>query len=149
MTLNSPLVTYNSIAINGQSISLEGDCRASFSSPFNKIDITMTPTNCSLSCYEVRVTEVDEPYDIEVGNQAYWTTSIPANKSHTFSINITPEIFNKGDGVYRISLYAKSAIDGSWDVTYLFFTLDNVQFLLSDGSAFEVLTTREATSKEY
>jgi hypothetical protein len=71
MTLNSPVVDYNSIKINEVDVLLEQSCIASFSSPFNKINVTMTPTNCSLSYYEVRVTGVDEPYDIEVGNLAY------------------------------------------------------------------------------
>jgi len=71
MLLESPLINYNSIKINGIEIELETTCKASFSSPFNKIDFEMTPTNCSLSHFEVRVTGVDDAYDIGVGNLAY------------------------------------------------------------------------------
>jgi hypothetical protein len=31
-------------------------------------------------------------------------------------------------------------VDGSWDVSYLYFTFDDMQFMLSDGSEFAVLT---------
>lgn len=72
MPLNAPFVEYNSISINGNEIAMESTtCRASYNSPFNKINVTFTPTNCSLSYYEVRVTRVDEPYDIQTGALAY------------------------------------------------------------------------------
>ena len=149
MLLESPLVNYNSISINGVEVNLETDsCRASFQAPFNKIDVSLTPTNCSLSYYEVRVTRAEDPYDIEVGSLAYWNTNIALNKTHSFSINIIPEVFKLNEGektaTFRISFYAKSSIDGSWDVTYLVFTLDNSYLCFSDGSTLEVLTTREA-----
>lgn len=71
MLLESPLVTYK-ISINGNSIELNtSSCRASFSPPYNKIDVSMTPTNCSLRYQEVRVTRAEDPYDIEVGSLAY------------------------------------------------------------------------------
>lgn len=72
MLLDSPLVNYNSISINGTPITMgASSCRASFNPPFNKIDVSITPTNCSLSHYEVRVTRAEDPYDIEVGSLAY------------------------------------------------------------------------------
>lgn len=54
--LNSPLVNYKSILINDKQISIGSEVKASYSSPFNKINVVFTPTNCSLSYYEVRVT---------------------------------------------------------------------------------------------
>lgn len=145
MKFETPLISYDSIELNGQEVELDGTYKVSFSSPYNKIDITFSPLNTSLTYYEVRVTLEDDPYDIEVGSLAYANASIPQNKAHNFSINITPEIFNKGDGVYRISLYAKSATDGSWDITYLFFTLDGY-LQLADGLTFSVVTTKDAPS---
>jgi hypothetical protein len=72
MLLESPLVNYNSISINGNPITLNtSSCRASFEPPYNKIDVSITPTNCSLRYYEVRVTRAEDPYDIEVGSLAY------------------------------------------------------------------------------
>lgn len=142
MSLVTPLVSYDSIKIHDTDILLSSECRASFTSPYNKISITMTPTNCSLSFYEVRVTGLEEEYDIGVGTQAYWNTNIAANTPLQFAIDINAKTFTLGDGTYRISLYARSALDNSWDVTYLFFTIGGEEFTLADGSSFEVLTTR-------
>lgn len=145
MKFETPLVRYDSIKLDGKEVELDGNYKVSFSSPYNKIDITLSPINTSLSYYEVRVTLDGEPYDIEVGNRAYATTNLPQNRSHNFSIDITPELFDRGDGIYRISLYAKSATDGSWDITYLFFTLDGY-LQLADGLTFSVVTTKDAPS---
>lgn len=147
MGLVTPLVTYNSISINGKSVALSNSCKASFEAPYNKININLTPTNCSLSQYEVRVTQADANYDIGVGQLAYWDTNIENNKAYTFQIDINATNFIYGDGTYRISLYARSSVDGSWDMAYLFFVVEG-QFTLDDGSALAVLTTREAPSYE-
>ena len=146
MSLVTPLVAYESIKIHNRDILLSSEARASFRSPYNQISIKMTPTNCSLSYYEVRVTEAESEYDIGKGTQAYWTTNIAANSSHSFIININTETFTAGDGTYRIGLYARSALDDSWDVTYLFFTVSGEEFILADGSSFDVLTTRDVPS---
>ncbi len=146
MRFNTPLIEYTSIKIHGKEVELDGAARVSFSSPFNRIDITFQPTNTSLSYYEVRVTEDGEPYDIGVGNRAYVATSIPLNAAHTFSLNVTPDIFDKGDSIYRISLYAKSALDGSWDIAYLFIALTDGYFQLADGNLFGVVTTKDIPS---
>lgn len=146
--LNSPLVNYKSILINDKQISIGSEVKASYSSPFNKINVVFTPTNCSLSYYEVRVTRWEEEYDIGLGNRAYWNTNIELNKDHSFYIEITPDTFVLKEGetsaTFRVSLYAKSSIDGSWDVSYFVFTLDGYQIYLQNGEALGVLTTREA-----
>lgn len=142
MELTTPNVEYISVSIAGKNILLASSCRASFKSPFNKIDVKIQPTNTSLSYYEVRITKADEDWDIGVGKLAYWEANVSSNVPHQYSIDINSTNFAKGDGAYRISFYAKSALDGSWDVSYLFFTLDQTYFTLSDGSTFEVLTTR-------
>ena len=146
MSLITPLVSYESIKIHNTEILLSTTCRASFNSPYNKINIKMTPTNCSLSYYEARVTGSEDPYDIGVGTLAYWSSNIAANASHSFTIDINAKNFSLGDGKYRISLYARSALDDSWDVTYLFFTVSGEEFTLADGSSFEVLTTKDVPS---
>lgn len=66
-----PVITYKSISINGVSVSLSGQARASYQAPCNRIDFEMLVTNCSLSAYEARVTRLGDPYDIGVGNLAY------------------------------------------------------------------------------
>lgn len=144
MEYNTPSVDYLSIKIANTDILLSSTCRASFKAPYNKIDIQMKPTTASLSYYEVRVTKADEVADIGVGKLVYWDANVSLNEVKKFSIDINSTNFAYGDGAYRISFYAKSAIDGSWDVSYLYFTLDDIQFMLSDGSEFAVLTDRDA-----
>lgn len=144
MELSTPNIEYISLKIANKDIMLSSSCRASFQSPFNRIDVTMKPKNASISYYEVRITRADEVSDIGVGTLASWSANIPTNTEYQFSIDINSKNFAYGDGAYRISFYAKSAIDGSWDVSYLFFTLDQAYFTLSDGSIFAVLTDRDA-----
>ena len=69
--LETPLVRYDSIKINNIDVALSSEGRASFTAPYNRIDIKFTPTNCSLSYYEVRITEEEDECDIGVGNLAY------------------------------------------------------------------------------
>ena len=71
MELTTPNVEYISVSIAGKNILLASSCRASFKSPFNKIDVKIQPTNTSLSYYEVRITKADEDWDIGVGKLAY------------------------------------------------------------------------------
>jgi hypothetical protein len=140
----TPVVDYLSIKIADTDILLSTTCRASFKPPYNKIEVQIKPIATSLSYYEVRVTKADEVADIGVGKLAYWDANISANAVKTFSIEINSTNFSYGDTTYRLSFYAKSAIDGSWDVSYLYFTFDDIQFILSDESEFAVLTDREA-----
>lgn len=140
----TPNVEYLSIKIADRDVLLSSCCHASYESPYNKIDVQIQPTNASLSYYEVRVTKADEAFDIGVGTLAYWDANIAANQIKTFSIDINKDNFPEGNITYRISFYAKSAIDGSWDVSYLFFSSDGLQFVLSDGRSFAVLTDRDA-----
>lgn len=139
----TPIVDYLSIKIANTDILLSSTCRASFKPPYNKIDVQIKPMSTSLSYYEVRITQADEVADIGVGTLAYWDANIRADEIKTFSIDINTTNFNHGDTTYRISFYAKSAIDGSWDVSYLYFTVEDFQFILSDGNEFTVLTTKD------
>jgi hypothetical protein len=147
MELNTPNIEYISLKIAGKDILLSSSCRASFKSPFNKIDVRLKPKNTAVSYYEVRVTKADEESDIGVGTLVSWSANLPVNEDYQFSIDINEKNFKYSDGAYRISFYAKSATDGSWDVSYLFFTLDQVYFTLSDGNVFEVLTDRDSPTE--
>jgi hypothetical protein len=144
MSYSTPLVNYETIKVHDTDVLLGSQCKASFQHPYNKINITMTPTNCSLSQFDVRVTRSEDPWDIDQGVLAYRATNLTRNMSHSFSIEVNETNFNQGIGTYRIGLYARNALDNSWDVTYLFFALGSEQFILADGSTFEVLTTRNA-----
>lgn len=151
--LDTRLLTYNSVAING--VELDGtNCRASYNSPFNRIDVTVTPKNSSIDYYEVRVTRYDEPYDIGVGGRvAYWNTNIAGNTSHSFSININSETFPLTESEYkkqlitfRLGFYARG-VDGKWDVVYILLTIDGEQLSLTDGNILGVLTDRDIPSE--
>ena len=67
MLLQTRLLDYKDPIINGVSIQENNSCKVSYTSPFNKIDIEGTPIEGSLGRYEVRVTGIDDPYDIGVG----------------------------------------------------------------------------------
>lgn len=147
MALITPLISYDSIKVADVDILLSSLTRVSFNSPYNRIDIKFTPRNGSIEYYEVRITREADTWDIGTGTLVYWDTNIAGNAQQSFSINVNSTNFSSGDGVYRVGLYAKSASDGSWDVSYLFFTIGAngyEQFTLSDGSGFAVLTTRDA-----
>ena len=143
MLFETSLISYDSIKLNNIDITLDGVHRVSFTPPYNKIDVTFSLLETSLSYYEVRVTGENDPYDIGIGNLAFTPlTNLALNKTHTCSISVTPEIFDKGDGVYRVSFYAKSALDGTWDVTCLLLTVDGLCIQLADGSLLGVGTTK-------
>lgn len=143
MSLNPPLIDYKSIKINDKDVLLGDECKASFSSPYNLIEIRLSSLNYSISYYEIRVTKDGDEYDIGVGNRIYWTSNLETDKIYYIPLSVNEENFNQGDGVYRISLYARNALDGSWDVTYIFCTIANDMFTLADGSSFDVLTVRD------
>ena len=143
MALTTPLLRYDSIKIATIDIALSSTTKVSFKSPYNKIDIKFTPTNGSIEYYEVRINQETDTWDIGSGVLAYWSTNIAGNVQHSFSIDVNSTNFAYGNTTYRVGMYARSASDGSWDVSYLFFTVGNGQFTLSDGSRFAVLTTRD------
>ena len=146
--MNIPNVTYSSIKLIYTSdvehtvdMSLSSTYRASFAGNA-RIEITYK-SNISLSKFLVRVTPdelytIDE-YDIDKGKLAYWDSNVTGNKEHTFQFPINPDYFVKGAATYRISLYAQSSIDYSWDVTYLFITSNNLLFVPKNSDALEVL----------
>ena len=120
--LETPLVRYDSIKIGTVDVALSSEGRVSFNAPYNRVDIKFTPTNCSLSYYEVRITRDDSstPYDIGVGTLASWSSNLELNKQHSFSIPVTKDVNGTSSSLfptenvkYRISMYAKSSVDGS------------------------------------
>jgi hypothetical protein len=153
MLFETSLVSYDSIKINNEEITLDGNYRVSFSPPYNKVDINFSLLESSLSYYEVRVTGEDDPYGVGEGilalnpnEEPLALFSLALNKSHAISISVCPKVFNKGDGVYRVGLYAKSAVDGIWDITYFLFTLSDGYVYTSDGELIGVCTTQESPS---
>lgn len=150
MNWETSLVRYTSVRLGANEIDFGGSYRASFSPPYNQLTITFeTYPNHSLSYYEVRVTQESEGYDIGNGKLVYSASPVAASRAHTFSISISNETFSKGDGTYWVSFYAKSAIDGTWDVTHLLFSVTEAgsyYIQLSDGSLLGVGTDQEIPS---
>jgi len=139
-----PEVTYT-ITLNGTQIPVDGSAKVSFKSPFNKIYINVKPTNTSLSYFEARVTTYNADYGIGVGKLLCHETNISSTgKTLSFDINATN--FSEGDGDYRIGIYSKNSVDGTWDLTYIFFEVAGSQFIPSDSTGFEVLTTEPIPS---
>lgn len=140
-------LTYVSGAVNKLEVGNLGRCSATLSTPgrSNYFTIKFKPT-ISLSYYEVRITPdathgIDD-YDIGVGKLAYVQANIEANKTHTFRIDINQANFSQGGKSYRIAMYARNSLDNSWDVSYLFFSSDGLQFIAKTDEPFESLTDR-------
>jgi len=113
MALVTPLISYDSIMIAGADITLGETVTASFNPPYNRIDVKFTPTNGEIEYYEARITPESAVWDIGCGQLAYWDTNVAGNRQHSFSIAVNSTNFSHGDGVYRVSFHARSAIDGS------------------------------------
>lgn len=142
--VEAPKVTYTQISINGQNIALSSNVKASFSAPYNKIDITFKSTNVSLNTFKVAVTKAsDQDYSADIGEQQVLATNVGINVSKSVSFNINANLFKFGDIKYRILLCAQSAVDLSWDLTELFMTFDRQAFIPaneSEGLQVQVVT---------
>ena len=152
MSYTVPDVSYNIYAINTNprvakialvmTPTVGSTCKVSYD---YKITIEVTPNNCSLSQFDIRATGSDASWDIDQGKLLNRITNLSKNSSRSCEFLINRENFPTA-GDYRIGLYARNALDDSWDVTYLFFTLaeqsGTEQFILADGTPFEVITTR-------
>lgn len=122
-----------------EDLAINSECRVSYNC---KITITLIPNNCGLSQFDIRATVLESPWDIDQGKLLSRSTNLRQSSAHTCEFIINTENFPEA-GSYRIGLYAKNELDGSWDVSYLVFTLNGTQLILKDGTALSVLTTRE------
>lgn len=117
----------------------------SYQDGYNSIQVVFE-SDISLNFYEVRVTLEGEDYDIGVGACPYQNANgFAANQKHTFFIPVTQEYF-PNSGTYRVSLYAREAIENTWDVTYLFITSEGEIFQpvgQEEGEGMEVLTKKK------
>ena len=146
---NPPELTYKALTVNGTNYISSNSLKVSFTPPYNKVFITFRP-NVLLNRFIVNATFENEPYDIDVGKRLVAApggsvTSISENKDTTVSFTVDAENFSKGDGLYRIGMYAQSALDYSWDVSYILLTVTGDVFLPSDATSFDGLTTKMIT----
>ena len=141
-----PEMSYT-IKFNGKNISLGESVRASFKDGFNTVSGTATSTNVSLNWFEIRVTEADEDWGIDKGNRLFITVgSIEANTAYNWNFTITPDKFNMGNSTnkaFRIAFYSRSALDGTWNITYTLLDLQSLSLIDSNGVSLEVPTQEE------
>jgi hypothetical protein len=141
-----PDVSYN-IKVANLKFNTVGDiaigttCRVSYNC---KIIITLTPKNCGLDQFDIRATASADPWDLDRGILLSRRTNLQQSISYSCEFLINKENFPDA-GEYRIGLYARNALDGSWDVTYLFVTLNDGYFQLADG-ILGVVTNRDIPS---
>lgn len=91
--------------------------------------------------------EPDMGYDIGVGVLAHFTSgSIAANVQHTINVAVNATNFSEGNGDYTISLYVKSAIDGSWNEYHFFITVDDEDFKTYNYNDFMIVTDQSIPS---
>ena len=119
---------------------LSGAVRVSFNSGFNTISYSITPDETILK-YVVRVTKDNENYDVDTGNLLHYSTNISPNKATNIVLTVDNSTFSKGDGVYRISMYAWNGV--MWDLTYLFVCFDGLAFKPADSDGFEVYSNKD------
>ncbi len=86
-------------------------------------------------------------YDIGVGTLAHFTSgSIAANVQQTINVTVNATNFTEGNGDYTVSLYVKSAIDGSWNEYHFFVTVDEEDFKTYGYNDFMVITDQSIPS---
>ena len=146
MSLVTPVLTYKSIKLNNVDITLSSqpsDVLVSYQPPFNRIDVVFR-AGTSLSYYEVRTTEFSAEYGVGIGICAYHDANIAANADYSYSIYINsdyfPRIIGDGNKQFRVSLYAKNSVDGSWDATYLLFDRNGLRVVPTNADGIETLT---------
>ena len=117
--------------------------RASYKEGHNNITVKYI-SDISLNFYQVRITKDGEKFGLDTGVLAYqYAGSLAANVEHSFNIEINDELFPE-DGIYRIGLYAREALENTWDVTYLLFiTSEGEIFIPSNADGFEVISKDE------
>lgn len=91
-------------------------------SGFDSITVTFS-ADAPYQAFECRATKDGEDYGVGKGHLVASFSTTPAGTERTFEVY--DEFLTRGDGQYRISLFAQGE-DGSWN--------DNQQFTTSDGS---------------
>jgi hypothetical protein len=108
VNVNYSTFKYNEKSLTGAIVkeaNLSGEVKVSFSAGFNTIKYSITPDETILK-YIVRVTKEPEEHDIERGDLLYYATNISPNKATDITLTVSENAFKKGDGLYRISMYA-------------------------------------------
>lgn len=110
----------------------------SFNNGHNKVTIIFT-SDVSLDYAELRVTKAGDEAGLGIGNLAHFTSgNIAADQQQTWSFNVTSDLFDKGDGTYILSLYARNALNGYWSDLQLFMTIEGYDFIPAGSDSMRV-----------
>ena len=120
----------------------------SFAPGFNKIKVTFR-SNMSLNYIDARITRLEDLRGVNVGQLGDQIVgSLAANTFYDLVINVNRETFIYGGGAYVLSIYAKSATDGTWSETLFLLTVGEEQVVTVDDYLVEVVD-REHTLLPY
>lgn len=134
------------VYVNGRSVYTEGipedSWKISFASGYNSVKVVFRCLNCSLTRAMLTVQKGAKedvcPYDCGPTSSkseevATIVGSIAANTTQTLEFEASNRTFTEGDGVYTLSIYAKSAVDGSWNEYDILLSAVGTELQTSNG----------------
>ena len=101
-------------------------------SGFDKV-IVAFQSDISYQAFECRATKGDEAWGRGKGALIASFSQTPANTQRQF--DVYDDFLLKGDGEYRISLYAQGE-DGSWNDNYYYIPQDSSMYICADGKPY-------------
>lgn len=101
-------------------------------SGFDSITVNFS-SDMAYKAFECRATKDGEAYGVGKGVLVASFSTTPANTTRTFEIY--DDFLLKGDGTYRVSLYAQGE-DGSWNDNHAFIPSGSTGLVTADGKKF-------------
>lgn len=99
---------------------------------FDAITVTFMADQACLA-FECRATKEGEDYGVGKGVLVASFSATPAGVQRTFEVY--DEFLVRGDGQYRISLYAQGE-DGSWNDNHRYLPVGSDSYLTADGETY-------------
>lgn len=99
---------------------------------FDSVSVSFTADQYC-AAFECRATKEGEDYGVGKGELIASFSAIQAGVPQKFSVSSS--FLTRGDGVYRISLFAKGQ-NGSWNDNHKFITSNGLDLISSDGKTF-------------
>lgn len=101
-------------------------------SGFDRITVRFS-SDMAYKAFECRATKEGDDYGVGKGVLVASFSTTPANTTRTFEIY--DDFLLKGDGTYRVSLYAQGE-DGSWNDNHAFIPSGSTGLVTADGKKF-------------
>lgn len=101
-------------------------------SGFDSITVSFS-SDMAYKAFECRATKEGDDYGVGKGVLVASFSTTPANTTRTFEIY--DDFLLKGDGTYRVSLYAQGE-DGSWNDNHAFIPSGSTGLVTADGKKF-------------